>query len=281
MLAVPATAVTLPAWDTDTTPTTSSTCTITTLASDVTHGYVRTYADSGLPTVTAVEFGHGSTYVLAPGTTQIPVRALATETCSGVSDIRIALTRDTSVYLPFTSMAFDTTDAFHASVSEPVALTTTYAGIYRASFGYVVRRYDTFQLGVDFALVSSTVGSGGTFVSGPWSSKKLYLLLETTLTAAASRASVKKGRSVTFSTVLKKASGASYANAAGEKVLFQTRIGKGKWVTRTTRTTSSTGAASYSFKPTVKMTWRWVHANVLTGTYTAASVSAVKSIKVT
>jgi hypothetical protein len=29
------------------------------------------------------------------------------------------------------------------------------------------------------------------------------------------------------------------------------------------------------------MTWRWVHANRLTGSHTAASVSAVKTIKVT
>ena len=128
-------------------------------------------------------------------------------------------------------------------------------------------------------------------MSGPWSSKKLYLLLKTNLSAAASKTSVKKGRSVTFSTVLTKASGSTYANAAGETVVFQTRIGTKKWVTRATndeyalgcatRTTTSAGAASYSFAPTSTMTWRWVHANRLTGSHTASSVSAVKTIKVT
>jgi hypothetical protein len=241
---------------------------------------VDTYTDSGLPTITDVQFGHASTYVLVPGTTQVPVRALATETCGGIGFVRVGLTRGTTDFVPLIAMTFDTTDAFHASLTQVVPLTTASAGRYLPSFGLVQRRYDSFQIGTDGVYVTSTPGSSQTYVSGPWSSKKLYLLLKTTLTAAASKSSVKKGRSVTFSTVLKKASGGTYANAAGEAVLFQTRIGKGKWVTRATRTTSSTGTASYSFKPTVKMTWRWVHVNRLSGTYTAASVSVVKTIKV-
>jgi len=244
VLAVPATAATPPPWDTGTTPTTSPTCTISTITSDPTHLYLTGYADTGVPTITDVQLGHGSTYVIGPGTTQVPVRVFGTETCGGVGDLRVALTRDTTVYISVTGMAFETTDAFHATMVKNVAVTTSY-------------------------------------VSGPWSSKKLYLLLKTNLSAAASKTSVKKGRSVTFSTVLTKASGSTYANAAGETVVFQTRIGTKKWVTRATRTTTSAGAASYSFAPTSTMTWRWVHANRLTGSHTASSVSAVKTIKVT
>jgi len=280
VLAVPATAATPPPWDTGTTPTTSPTCTISTITSDPTHLYLTGYADTGVPTITDVQLGHGSTYVIGPGTTQVPVRVFGTETCGGVGDLRVALTRDTTVYISVTGMAFETTDAFHATMVKNVAVTTSSAGLYHAPFGYVLTRYSTFQLGVDFALVASAAGAGA-YVSGPWSSKKLYLLLKTNLSAAASKTSVKKGRSVTFSTVLTKASGSTYANAAGETVVFQTRIGTKKWVTRATRTTTSAGAASYSFAPTSTMTWRWVHANRLTGSHTASSVSAVKTIKVT
>jgi hypothetical protein len=277
-----ASAATPPPWDGSTTPTSSSTCVMPgSPTSDPTHLFVSTYTDSGLPTITDVQFGHASTYVLAPGATNVPLHVLATETCSGVGDVRIALTKSPSTFLPFTSMTFDTTDAFHASVTQVAPLTTTYAGVYHAAFGLVTRRYDSFQIGIDGAYVTSSPGTGGTYVSGPWSTKKLYLLLKTTLTAAATKASVKKGVKVTFSTVLKKASGSTYTNASGEAVLFQTRIGKGKWVTRATRTTTAAGAASYAFAPTTTMTWRWVHANRLTGTFTAAGLSVVKTIKVT
>jgi len=51
---------------------------------------------------------------------------------------------------------------------------------------------------------------------------------------------------------------------------------------RAGRRTTSTGRASYTFKPAATQQWRWVLAeNITTAPYRAGSISAVKTIKVT
>jgi hypothetical protein len=154
------------------------------------------------------------------------------------------------------------------------------AGVYRIVAIVVLRRYDTLTLNQDFLYVSSTVPSASTVIAGPSPQKNYFVLRQTTLATSQSATKVKKGKTVKVTGLLKYATNAGYVPDNGERVLAQTRIGTGKWVTRATLTTTSTGAVAYYLAPLRTTQVRFVLANVYSGRYTAAAISATRTVTV-
>lgn len=282
--AASASAVAVPDWPTSRVP---SGCPISAFAG-AGAGYTVTYDDGIAPTIGGWSYNNStSRVVMKPGANPTVFRVRATQTCGGVLLV-VPLIRASinggpvsdpagETIEPFTSNAF--TSVFGAAGSATAGTT----GWVEVPFFAVAPRYDEFTLDQDFALVSKTDYTGSlVFTTGPWSKQRVYIVLASTQTTSASKSVVTKGGSVTFSTAVKVAGPAAYQAAAGVSVKFQTRLPGKSWVTRATRTTTSTGRASYSFKPSATTSWRWVLAeNITTTPYWAGSSSAPKSIRVT
>jgi hypothetical protein len=66
----------------------------------------------------------------------------------------------------------------------------------------------------------------------------------------------------------------------GEKLTVQVRVGKGAWITKATLLTGATGSASYTFSPSASSQVRFLHGDVHSGRFTAASASPVLTVKV-
>lgn len=282
--ASPASAVTVPNWPASRVPVG---CPITNVT-ETAGGYNLTYTDSSPVTVTGWTFnGSTSRVVLKPGSNTTLLQITASQQCSGVQGV-IPLYRQSINGGPLTTatpLSVDqlSTNAFNAVYGYAGTLTPTTTGYLELPLLATAPRYGAFVLDQDFALVSSVPYSGGiSYVTGPWSKQRVYLVLATTQTTTASKTSVPKGGSVTFGTTVKAAGPSTYQAAAGVSVKFQTKLPGKPWVTRATKTTTSTGRASYSFKPSATQQWRWVLAeNITTAPYRAGSISAVKTIKVT
>jgi hypothetical protein len=225
--------------------------------------------------------------VLKPGTHTTAFRVTVHQLCGGVGAVAAFARQSLSggpvgalSPIPVTQL---TTDSFDATFGLVSSSSTFLTGWVEVPVVLVAPRYDSFVLDQDFALVSKVAYSGAsTYLTGPWSTQRLYVELATTQTASASKSTVAKGGTVSFSTTLKAADVGGYVALPGATLKFQTKLPGKPWVTRATKTTTSTGRASYTFKPAATQQWRWVHAeNITTAPYSAASTSAVKTIKVT
>jgi hypothetical protein len=85
---------------------------------------------------------------------------------------------------------------------------------------------------------------------------------------------------VTVGGVLKYAGVGTYLANAGGKVVVQTKVGKGGWTNRTTLTANASGAVSWKLKILKKTQVRLVSNAVLSGLFTAAATSPVKTVKI-
>ncbi len=282
--AVPASAVTVPDWVTGTIPVQGPTCTLGSVFDDVTHTYNMPFTDTGIPSLGATIFGTSSVKVIGPRATATPVkvRVRATERCTGVKYVQVLLTRGTTTGYDNAIMSPETTDVFNGVWSTTLDKTADDAGFFRPTLALVQRRYDTVRLGADFELISKVdTASSFSYLTGPWSSNKLYILRQVTLTTTQNRTSVALGGSATFRATMKYATNARYAANSGETVKVQTKCGTGAWTTKATLTANSSGVVSYSFAPTRTTQVRFVHSATYTGRYTAAAISAARTIKVT
>lgn len=282
--ALPAQAATAPDWPASRVPTGSG-CVIAgyTPASSSASGLNEyTFTDTQTPTVTGWSAnGRRTDLVLPPGPTLVTFRITATQTCSGVGSVTSGLlvgSRRVSDAFPFLRA---TTDAFASTWASSVSMRPTDAGAYRIPSVNLTRRYSGFVLTDLWALVGKTDDTAAPVtVTGPWSTSVLYVRRATTQAPSASASKVARGRTVGVRTVLRKAGSTSWVPAAGAVVVLQTRYPGGRWVTRATRTTTSTGAASWSFKATRTLYWRWVHVGTRSGTFTAPSTSPVRLLRV-
>lgn len=278
-----ASAVTVPDWPTSRVPVG---CPITGVANGAA-GPELTYGDGITPTVSGWTANGSRTRVsLKPGSNPFVIRYTAQQLCGGVGGV-VGFGRSSTGGAPAsplvavagtaaTSNAFDSVWANSATLSAPL---TGWVEIPIAGTG---PRYDSFVLDDNFGLVSKTDAAGGIqYVTGTWSKQRVYITLKTTHTVTATKTSVRRGSPVTFTTTFKAAGASAYVAKAGSVVKFQTKLPGKAWVTRATRTTTSTGRASYTFSPTATQAWRWVHTeNITTTPYTAASTSVVKTITV-
>jgi len=142
------------------------------------------------------------------------------------------------------------------------------------------RRYDSFTLDGDFKVVGTPVDSAtaSIFSVGPWSATRFYALRATTLSNALSATKLKKGKTVKATAQLKMATNAGYVADAGARVVVQTKVGKGKWVTNATLTANASGVVTYAFVLSATTQVRFVHNRVLSGNFTNGAVSAIKTV---
>lgn len=282
--AASASAATAPDWPTSRVP---SGCDSTAVGADPS-GFTVSFTDTQAPRVTGWTYNGSKTRaVLPPGTFATSFKVTASQTCSGVGAVTVFGRQSINGGAPSVSpVSLDrlTSNAFNATFGfENPTATSSITGWLEIPFIVATPRYDSFALDADFGLLSKVDYTGATpYLTGPWSTQRLYLVLATTQATAASKTTVAKGGTVTFATTVKKATPAGYAALSGVSVKLQTKLPGQAWITRATRTTSATGRAAYSFKPAATMAWRWVLAeNITTAPYTAASTSTVKTIKVT
>lgn len=283
-VAAPAGAATAPDWPTSRVPSGSG-CAIdvTTPAAVSASGLNEyTYIDTRTPTVTGWSAnGRRSSLTLSPGSTLVTFRVTATQRCSGVGSVTSGLLKGSTRLSDAFPFLRESSDAFDSTWAASVSMRPGDAGAYRIPSVNVSRRYTTFVLTDLFSLVSKVDETApATTVSGPWSTNVLYVRRATTQAPRASASTVTRGKTVIVKTVLRKAEGGSWVPASGSVVLFQTKYPGGRWVTRATRTTSTLGVASWSFKPSTTLSWRWVHQGTRSGAFTAPSISAVRSLRV-
>lgn len=287
-LAVPASAVTISDWVTGHVPSGSS-CSVADVSVSGSDLHVA-FTDGTTPTVSGWSInGKTTNQVLVPGLNPVTFGARVKQSCGGVGS-------GVAIFIKYNALGFGnsfsavgastptSTSPFDQTFTNPFSgAAVAYAGWYQVPAVQVSKRYDSFVLNsTDYSSVSSVANTAAaTTVTGPWSTQRIYLLLKTTVSTSASKSTVAAGGSVTFRAVLKKAGATTYDPAVGSIVLFQTKTGTGSWVTRATKTASSTGAVAYTFKPSKTMSWRWVHKGEKTSTFTAPVTSTVKKITVT
>ena len=282
-LAVPAQAAILPEWPTAGHVPTGATCAITSLTAGTL--YTNTYADSGTPVVSDVAIGGGTSVVVPPAGTAYRLTVKVSEPCSGTGYAEAVWLHNGRYDTP--QLQPDTTNAFSGPWSVRLHASPADVGRYRVSEFLGTRRYDSFSLDPFFAMVGSPVLhptplNGGTwdYSVGAWSVKDMYLLAATTMTSAVSAARVARGRSVRASAVLRYASGSTYVLDKGEKVVVQTRVGSGRWVTRASLVTNSSGAVAYSFVVNATTSVRFIHPTTHTGKFTNTATSPARTVKV-
>lgn len=276
-LAVPAEAVTPPDWPSAGHRPQGPNCEMTgSLATPP--NYDMRWADTATATVDDVFLNGGDTLVLPPAGGTLTYTARVIERCGGVKQVLALPIKNEGAYTvhlmePVTTNVFDGLWRF----SRPATIADV--GVYRMGEMNTVRRYDTFITNSDFTLVSKVASGSDKYVTGPWSTKKLYVLRATTLSNALSASKVKKGKTVKATATLKMASATGYVAAPGAKVLVQTKVGSRKWVTNATLTTNASGVASYSFVLSATTSVRFVHATTRSGNLTNGVTSAIKVVK--
>ncbi len=276
-LAVPAQAVTPPVWPTAGHIPTGANCAISTSLGNPPNFDMR-WTDTSTPTVSNVFLNGGTTLVLPPagGTMTYSARVLAP--CSGAGFVVLIPIKNEGGYT-IQPAASVTGDVFGGLWSASIPATISDIGVYRVGEAYVSRRYDTFITRSDFTYLSSVVASQGTYVAGPWSLTKLYVLRATTLSNALSASAVKRGKTVKATAKLTMASATGYVSAPGARVSVQTKVGKRKWVTNATLTANASGVVTYSFVLSATTSVRFVHATTRSGNFTNGATSVTKVVK--
>jgi len=203
------------------------------------------------------------------------------EPCSGTTRVIVALMNDGQppAFLAFTN----TTDRFDAVYGFTGHAMPSGAGSTRIPFLLATPRYGAFSLRPDLTMIGAALvlmGPDPNVVTGPWSSTTFYSLRQTTITAKQSATSVKRKHAVTVTATLSYADDNAWRRDNNETLLVQVRSGKGSWVTKRTLITSATGTAAYTFAPAATSQVRFVHTDQHSGRYTAASTSAVATVKV-
>jgi hypothetical protein len=241
-----------------------------------------TYTDPGQPVITDTMVSGNSTNitVLPPAGAAVRFAAKASEPCSGVQAMGVYLSRN-RVLITSASLTNTTADAFSSwwAWTAPTVQPDSAVGVWTVPYVMVERRYDSFVLDQDFRIVGvpslsvTTIGTTGT-----WAKKPFYLVRAMTLSNTLSAAKVAKGRTVKATAVLKMATNAGYVVDASDKVVVQTKVGTGKWVSHASLTTNASGVVSYSFVLTATTQVRFVHNRVLSGKYTNAVTSAIKTV---
>ncbi len=244
--------------------------------------FTYTLTDTADATVVDFSFGGKTLLVVPPAGISTDVRARAQDSCSGVLGMAIALKRNGVPISLGVGLPVAPANVFDGWWSgNPFVLRPADSGYYTMPWAQAPHRYDSFVLDGDFKLTSkvdNTVSGAEGYQIGTWSTKRVYVLNATTLTATAP-ASVKKGKTAKATAVLKYATNAGYVADAGAKVSVQTKVGTGKWLTNATLTTNASGAVSYSFVVNATTSVRFIHARTLTGKFTNGVISAIKVVK--
>ena len=284
LTAVPALAVTVAAWPTGGYVPTSCVPSSVVGASD---GLQMTYTDTQQPTITGWTLNNSKTVVVV-GPTGVTgtLRATAVEGCSGVGFVDQVFGYRTPGGVTTFDESFATpssTDAFAGTWDVNLGpILPSDSGTYTVPLAAVARRYDSFVLDQNFQVVGTPVDTlaDPAFSTGAWSTQKVYVLRQSTLTATQSATTVASGTTVSFLANLKYATDGSTANNVGGQVVVQTKVGTGAWTTRATLAANGSGNVSWSFAPTTKTYVRFVHNQTTSGVFTSTVVSATKTVSI-
>jgi hypothetical protein len=280
-LAVPAQALPTPAWPTAGRIPTGCTAPITISGSPSDWHYE--YTDTTVPTFSDVLVGAGPSNitVVPPTGAVVKVSAKVNDTCGGVGFAGVDIALNGTI-ITGASLGPATTDAFSSWWTASIGTLPPdgAVGVWTLPIGIVSRRYDSFVLDKAFKVVGIPVATAtpNTAIVGAWALKPSYYVRAMTLSNTLSAAKVRKGKTVKATAVLKMATNVGYMADASDKVIVQTKVGAGKWVSNATLTTNASGVVSYSFVLAATTQVRFVHNRVLRGKYTNAVTSAIKTV---
>ncbi len=161
-------------------------------------------------------------------------------------------------------------------------MTTANVGRYQPILWRTAPRYQTFDLSPAGAL---TLGVGSTAADMKWTTPDanapIYVLRKTTLVETLNATSVRTGRSVRVTGLLKMANGGTYAPAAGARVYLQRRFGTGAWANAGNGLTDASGRILLTYKVLRTTSLRLVHNATLSGHFTAAVTTSAKRVRAT
>jgi len=251
--------------------------------SGVASAWLYTFTDAGSPTISTPRISAGASPVtiVPPAGTALTLSAQIDERCSGTQVALLYYARN-RVIQNAVVLANTTSDAFSSrwAISLGTLQPDNAVGAWTAPSAFTLRRYDTFTLDQDFKISTtpSSTSASATNITGPWALTKSYVLRAMTLSNSLSGTKVAKGKTVKATAVLKMATNAGYVADASDKVVVQTKVGSGKWVSNATLTTTASGVVTYSFVLSTTTSVRFVHAQVLSGKFTSSIISAVKTV---
>ena len=236
------------------------------------------------PTGTWPSAGHigGTRVVIGPRGVSVTYAIPVLDGCSGVKGAAAWFVSSSYTGISFFSDLDP--DPFHTVVGGRGTVKPSSATSFRIPFVIASPRYSSFTLDQDFHLLTSTpfITPSGDLVmlTGPWSTTTFYYLRQTTIATTQSAKAVKRKHSVTATATLSYADDNAWRRDNGEALLVQVRSGTSGWITRKALTTTSTGTAAYTFVPTATSQVRFVHSDVHSGRFTAASTSAIMTVHV-
>ncbi len=280
-LAVPAEAVTTPDWPTAGRVPTG--CNPAVAISGGLAAWFYTFTDSTVPTISATRISSNATNVtvLPPAGAVVSMSAKVSDPCSGVQTVITYIARN-RVILTALPLVNTTADPFTSwwTTSLGTLRPDDAVGVWTEPSAFVQHRYDSFVLDQDFKIGAppALTATSPVNVAGSWALAKSYILRAMTLSNTLSAAKVKKGKTVKATAVLKMATNAGYVADASDKVVVQTKVGTGKWISNATLTTNASGVVSYSFVLTATTQVRFLHNRVLSGKYTNAVTSVIKTV---
>jgi hypothetical protein len=276
---VPAEAVPPPTWPADGHVPVG--CTTATVSAGPTTAML-SFTDATLPAVPSITINGGTRVVVGLHGTSVTFAIPVLDTCSGVKGaagwIVSPAHRGISIFATVDA------DPFHFVLGGTGTVKPSDAGSLRIPFIIASPRYSSFTLDQDFHLLTSTpftTPSGDpVMLTGPWSTTTFYYLRQTTIATTQSAKTVKRKHSVTITATLSYADDNAWRRDNGETLLVQVRSGKSAWITKRSLVTSATGTAAYTFAPTATSQVRFVHSDVHSGRFTAASTSAATTVKI-
>jgi hypothetical protein len=280
-LAVPAQAIPTPAWPTAGRIPTGCTAPITISGSPSDWHYE--YTDTTVPTISDVLVGAGasSITVVPPTGAAVKVSAKVNDACGGVGFAGVNISLNGTI-ITGASLGPTTTDAFSGwwTMNVGTLPPDDAVGIWKLPIGIVARRYDGFVLDKAFKVVGIPVATAtsNAAIVGAWALKPFYYVRAMTLSNTLSATKIAKGKTVKATAILKMATNTGYVPDASDKVVVQTKVGTGKWISNATVTTNASGVATYSFVLTATTQVRFVHNRVLSGKFTNAVTSAIKTV---
>jgi hypothetical protein len=237
------------------------------------------WVDSSVPVVTDVFVNGGKTMTVPATGATMTVSARVLAPCTGPATVIAILVKNEA---SFVSPGMDplTADVFSGLWGTSSVIDANAGGVYRMAAMSVGRRYDGVTVTSDYHLLSAvdTNANSQKYIAGSWALTKLYVLRTARLTNSLSTSRATKGKTVKATTILTMATPGGYAADPGDKVLVQTKIGTGKWLTKATLTTNASGVVSYSFVLTATTQVRFIHNRVLSGKFTNAVASVIKTV---
>lgn len=245
------------------------------------------YVDSESPTVSLrankwVAVGNGPDVKRTIATVQ------AKDRCSGIAGVLVALSENGAGANPV-PVPVEPADGDWFDVAAPIAGDIGQDDVGRYTYATVgaIDRFEDFVLSGDHkTLLDSTDRT----ISGPpnmtgftatdrYRDTATCIARATTLSVSKNKSSIKKGKAVTVTGSLKVANGVSNVALGGGSVKLQKRVaGTKSWVTVATKTSSASGAVSFTTKPKKSAAFRLTYGGKCAAPWNAPMTSTATGV---